>query len=140
MKTYTHTLTIRIHDVDAAGIVFFAQYLFLFHDVYESFLAGIGHSIPKAINEGNYIIPIKKVAAEYHRPMYHGETITGELWLSELRGSSFTTVTKFIGADQVVRATITTIHVCVGTGTMKPIALPGDLRTALADYLSANPK
>ena len=135
MKTYTHTVPIRIHDVDAAGIVFFAQYLFLFHDVYESFLADIGHSIPKAITEGNYIIPIKRCEADYHRPMFHGETITGELWLSELRGSSFTTVTRLIGPDQANRATITTTHVCVGTSTMKPIALPEDLRAALAEYV-----
>jgi 1,4-dihydroxy-2-naphthoyl-CoA hydrolase len=135
MKTYTHTFPIRIHDVDAAGIVFFARYLSLFHDVFESFLAAIGHSISKAISEGNYIIPIKNVAADYHRPMYHGETITGELCLSDLRGSSFTTVTKLIGADKVVRATITTTHVCVAVSTMKPTALPGALRAALADYL-----
>jgi len=138
MKTYTHTLTIRIHDVDAAGIVFFAQYLYLFHDVYEAFLADIGHSIPKAISEGNYIIPIKSVSADYHRPMFHGETISGELYLSDLRGSAFTTVTKLIGADQIVRATITTTHVCVATQTMKPTALPNELRTALAEYLHEN--
>jgi len=135
VKTYTHTFPIRIHDVDAAGIVFFAQYLYLFHDVYESFLADIGHSIPKAINEGNYIIPIKNVSADYHRPMFHGETITGELVLSELRGSSFTTLTRLIGADQVVRATITTTHVCVATRIMKPTPLPDDLRDALAEYV-----
>ena len=135
MKTYKHTLTIRIHDVDAAGIVFFAQYLFLFHDIYESFLADIGHSIPRAISEGNYIIPIKNVSADYHRPMYHGEIITGELYLSDLRGSSFTTVTELIGADNVRRATITTTHVCVATKTMKPTALPDALRAALAKYL-----
>lgn len=135
MKTYTHTLTIRIHDVDAAGIVFFAQYLYLFHDVYESFLADIGHSIPKAIQDGDYIIPIKNVSADFHRPMFHGETITGALYLSDLRGSSFTTVTELIGADKVVRATITTTHVCVATQTMKPTALPDALRAALAEYL-----
>ena len=135
MKTYIRTFPIRIHDVDAAGIVFFAQYLFLFHDVYEAFLADMGHSISRAIAEGNYIIPIKRCEADYHRPMLHGETITGELWLSELRGSSFTTVTRLIGADQVVRATITTTHVCVGTSSMKPTALPDDLRTSLSDYL-----
>jgi 1,4-dihydroxy-2-naphthoyl-CoA hydrolase len=135
MKTYTHAFPIRIHDVDAAGIVFFARYLSLFHDVFESFLAGIGHSISTAINEGNYIIPIKRCEAEYHRPMFHGETITGKLSLSELRGSSFTTVTRLIGPDQVNRATITATHVCVATKTMKPTALPDSLRAALADYV-----
>jgi 1,4-dihydroxy-2-naphthoyl-CoA hydrolase len=135
MKTYTRTFPIRIHDVDAAGIVFFARYLYLSHDVYEAFLEDIGHSIPKAIAEGEYIIPIKSCEAEYYRPMLHGETITAELFLTELRGSSFTIETRLIGPDKVLRATITTRHVCVGTAAMKPIALPDTLRAALVEYL-----
>ena len=135
MKTYTHTFPIRIHDVDAAGIVFFARYLYLFHDVYESFLTDIGHHISKAITDGNYIIPIKNCQAEYHRPMRHGETITGELFLSELRRTAFTTDCQLVGTDKVVRATITSTHVCVNTSTMKPTALPENFRAALAEYL-----
>jgi len=136
MRTYTREFPIRIHDVDAAGIVFFATYLVLWHDVYEAFLADIGHSIPDAIARGEYIIPIKRCEAEYHRPMRHGEIITAHLRLTELRGSSFVVITDFIGADQVNRATITTRHVCVGTRQMKPVPVPEDLRTALEPYLN----
>jgi len=135
MKTYTRTFPILIHHVDAAGIVFFANYFILAHDVYEAFLADIGHGIAKAIDEGEYIIPIAHSEGDYHRPMRHGEQITAHLVVTELRSASFTVRTKLIGTDQVMRATITTRHVCVSSATMKPMALPATLRTALVEYL-----
>jgi len=135
MKTYSRTFPIRIHDVDAAGIVFFATYFVLGHDVYEQFLADIGHSIPDAIDAGEYIIPIAKSECQYHKPMRHGEQMTGELRLTDIRGTSFVVEIKLIGSDKIHRATITTRHVCVGTQTMKPMPLPDSLRAALSEYL-----
>lgn len=135
MKTYTHTFNIRIHDVDAAGIVFFAQHLYLAHDIYETFLSHIGHSIHGAIAEGEYIIPIKTCEVEYRRPLYHGETITGELILTGLRKSSFVTQIRLLGPDGLPRSTITMRHVCVRTTKMKPMGMPPSLRAALSEYL-----
>jgi len=137
MKTYSRTFPILIHHVDAAGIVFFANYFILAHDVYEAFLAEIGHGIPKAIDDGEYIIPIAHCEGDYRRPMRHGEQITANLAVTELRSASFTIRTDLVGPDQVVRATITTRHVCVSSATMKPMALPTALHKALAEYLRA---
>lgn len=136
MKTFTRTFPILIHHVDAAGIVFFANYFILAHDVYEAFLSDIGHGIPKAIDDGEYIIPIAHCEGTYHRPMRHGEQITAHLVVTELRPASFTIETGLVGADGILRATITTRHVCVNSTTMKPMALPTALHAALAEYLS----
>lgn len=135
MTTYTRDFPIRIHDVDAAGIVFFAKYFTLAHNVYEQFLADIGHSIPAAIEQGDYIIPIAHSECHYRAPMRHGDEITGELRLKEIRGTSFVVETTLVGKDGVHRATVTTRHVCVGTKTMKPIPMPDSLRDALTKYL-----
>jgi YbgC/YbaW family acyl-CoA thioester hydrolase len=137
MKPYTRTFSILIHHVDAAGIVFFANYFILAHDVYEAFLSDIGHGIPKAIDDGEYIIPIAHCEGTYHRPMRHGEAITAYLHLTELRSASFTIETGLVGADGILRATITTRHVCVNFATMRPMALPAALHAALAEYLKA---
>jgi YbgC/YbaW family acyl-CoA thioester hydrolase len=135
MKTYTRTFPILIHHVDAAGIVFFANYFVFTHDAYEAFLSDIGHGIAKAIEDRAYIIPIAHCEGTYHRPMRHGEVITAHLHLTELRSASFTVETRLTGADNILRATIITQHVCVNSATMKPMALPAALRSALAEYL-----
>jgi 1,4-dihydroxy-2-naphthoyl-CoA hydrolase len=134
MTVYNQTFPIHIHDVDAAGIVFFGKYFTLAHNVYEQFLADIGHSIPDAIDAGEYIIPIAHSECDYHRPIRHGETMTGRLRLTGMRGTSFVVQITLTGADHVKRATVTTRHVCVNTQTMKPMALPDSLRAALKPY------
>ena len=134
MKIYSADFPIRIHDVDAAGIVFFAKYFTLAHNVYEQFLADIGHSIPKAIDDGVYIIPIAHSECRYLSPMRHGDQITAELRLKEIRGTSFIVEVTLAGANGVHRATVTTRHVCVSTHTMKPIPLPESLRSALQPF------
>lgn len=133
---YRRQFPIRLQYVDAAGIVFFARYFELMHDVYESFLEELGHGIAAAIAEGKIIIPIAAAEARYHRPMRHGEAITAHLRLSGLKRSSFVVTTEFVGTkEDDRRATIVTTHVCVAVETMRPVPLPAGLKAALADYL-----
>jgi len=135
MKTYEAAFPIRIHDVDAAGIVFFAKYYVLMHDVYELFLSHIGHGIAEAIDAGEIIIPVVESGCRYFRPMRHGETITARLVVTELKRSSYTVRVEFHGPDGVHRATIRCRHVCVDAKTMKPCGLPETMHAALAEYL-----
>ncbi len=135
MKTFEEPVRIRIHDVDAAGIVFFARYYVLMHDVYESFLEAIGHGIPAAIDAGAIIIPVVESGARYFRPLRHGETITARLFLTGLKKTSYTVRVEFHGADGVHRSTLFCRHVCVDAKAMKPTALPPAMHEALAAYL-----
>lgn len=138
-RTWVQPFPIRIHDVDAAGIVFFANYFILAHDLYESFLAGIGHSIAAAIEGREVLIPVVESHCRYRRPMRHGETITGHLTISGLRPTSYTVRTAFVGADDVTRAVLTVRHVCVDPATMKPVPLPESMQRALEEYRESGP-
>ena len=138
-KTWVQPFPIRIHDVDAAGIVFFANYFILAHDVYESFLAHVGHSISAAIEEKAVLVPVVESHCRYRRPMRHGETITGRLTIAQLKHSSFSVRTEFVGADGVTRAELTVRHVCVNPVTMKPVPLPPDMHRALEEYRAPEP-
>ena len=132
---YERRFPIRLQYVDAAGIVFFGRYFELMHDVYESFLEDLGHSIAAAIARGDLIIPIAAAEARYHRPMRHGEQITARLQLSSMKKSSFAVRTEFSGTENDLRAVITTTHVAVAMESMKPVPLPPGLRAGLLDYV-----
>lgn len=138
-RTWTQPFPIRIHDVDAAGIVFFANYFILAHDVYESFLAGIGHSISAAIEGKDVLIPVVESHCRFRRPMRHGETITARLTIAGLKPGSYTVRTEFVGPDDVTRAVVTVRHVCVDPATMKPVPLPESMRRSLEEYRSVEP-
>jgi YbgC/YbaW family acyl-CoA thioester hydrolase len=133
---YERRFAVRLQHVDAAGVVFFARYFELAHEVYEEFLEDLGHGIAAAIDKGEIIIPIGSAEARYLKPLRHGETITARLKLIDLRGSSFAVVTSFFGVANDARAVITTGHVCVSQASFKPTPLPEDLKSALRPYLS----
>ena len=135
MRTFEHTVPIRLHDVDAAGIVFFARYFVLMHDAYELFLESLGYPMGPAIERGRYLIPIAEAHCRYHEPTRHGESITARLTIARLGRTSYTLKTPLIGSDGRPRATITTRHVCVDARTMRPAELPQPLSDALREYL-----
>ena len=57
---HTYQRTIRLADTDAAGIVFFANYLVLCHEAYESALSAAGLPVQEFITSGDVIVPIAK--------------------------------------------------------------------------------
>ncbi|MDZ4806363.1 MAG: thioesterase family protein [Candidatus Eisenbacteria bacterium] len=126
---------IRIHDVDAAGIVFFARYYVLMHDVYESFLESIGFSISSVIQDGEILIPVVESHCRYRRPMRHGEVITGEIVLTELKSTSYIVRCRLLGPDGDLRAVLTVRHVSVSQETMKPVPIPDAIRAALTFHV-----
>ena len=65
---YHYQTTIRLHQTDAAGVVFFSNLFVIAHDAYESFLES--HLPLNAIlSDGVYIIPIVHAEADYLLPL-----------------------------------------------------------------------
>jgi acyl-CoA thioesterase FadM len=168
-ETYEYTFTVRLHDIDGAGIVFFARILERAHDAYEALLDALGHSIAGYIVEGKYIIPIGSVEADYKRPLRQGEVIRARVSLMEMTGSSYRVRIRLVGPQsngsqsygprsdgsrsdgpggdgsaggpprEDLRAEIRLRCVAVLRATMRPTAVPPDLRQALATFLESPP-
>lgn len=137
MTPYEYAFTVRLHDIDGAGIVFFARIQQLAHDAYEEFLASLGHSIAGYIEEGRYIIPIGSVEADYRRPLRQGERIRVRVSLMEMTGSSYRVRLVLLGPGDDLRAEVRMRCVAVLRATMRPTAIPPDLRQALATFLES---
>ena len=50
---YVYSLRIRLHETDAAGVLFYAHLFRLAHDAYESFMAHIGFPLHALIGHGD---------------------------------------------------------------------------------------
>ena len=46
MQTYNYHFTTSLHDIDAAGVLFFAHLYRHAHDAYEAFMSDIGFNGP----------------------------------------------------------------------------------------------
>lgn len=86
---FTYERTIRLVDTDAAGIVFFANYLAICHEAYEAALAAAGLPVQSFLGGGDLIVPIAKSSAEYLRPLRCGDVVQVELKPTRLSETSF---------------------------------------------------
>lgn len=133
MREYRHKITIPFHDIDAAGIVFFAHLFRYAHEAYEHFMSAIGHSLADVINEGNYLLPLVHAEADYKKPLHHNETVTIELVVKKLGDTSYILHYRFLAADDQLRAEVETVHVTLDAKNHQPVSIPDSLRRALSE-------
>ena len=132
MKFMFETKTnIRLHDTDAAGVVFFVNYFRIAHTAYEEFLQSIDCGLKQIIGDSDYLILITHAEADYHRPFHLGNDISISIRATELRHSSFELTTDIKDKQGEIRTTVRTVHVAVEKDSGNKIELPAPLRTGL---------
>jgi YbgC/YbaW family acyl-CoA thioester hydrolase len=131
MAPYIDHYTVKLHDVDAAGVVFFANVFRIAHDVYEQFLKEMGYSFRERFAAGDFIIPVAHAEADYLHPLRVGDAVEITAEVTEIGDHSF--VMRFQFADGNGRVTVraNTIHVAVDGRTFQAIKLPEDFRKRL---------
>ena len=114
-----HVLPLRIYyeDTDAAGIVYYANWL-------------------RFLERGlNWVV--RRCTIDYLKPARLDETIEVVTGCGELRGASLDMIQQARrGGETLVRAEL--VVACMGSGG-RPVRLPQHLRTALAQVSSGGP-
>src|SRR5580692_286582 len=72
---FTYTTKIRLHDTDAAGIIFFANQFKIVHDAYEDLLESFGWSFHTMLKGTSYFLPIVHAESDYKAPVLVGDII-----------------------------------------------------------------
>ncbi|MEN8178216.1 MAG: thioesterase family protein [Pseudomonadota bacterium] len=132
-KTFEYLFTANLHDIDAAGAMFFAHYFRHAHDAYETFMVKIGYGLPELI--GNLsMLPLVRSEADFLLPAHHGEQLTINLQLERIGNTSFTVSYRFLNPRGQETAQLKTTHVMLNPEDGKPMTLPETLRNALTEY------
>ncbi len=137
MATLKKKLTVRLHDTDAAGILFFANQFVFIHDTYEELLRQLGFSIAATLRDGSYIVPIVHAESQYLKPLTVGDEITVTVQVAKIGKTSFVLEYELLGVDDTLVGKAKTVHVAVSKQTQNKIALPEKLRRALKAFQSA---
>jgi 1,4-dihydroxy-2-naphthoyl-CoA hydrolase len=132
-KAFSYPCHARLHDIDAAGVMFIASYFRLAHDAYESFMAAIGFSLPELLQQGRQL-PLVHSSADFLQPIQHGDALEIGLHISQIGDSSFTLESVFRTARGMQAARLQTRHVLINPENRQPLALPEPLRQALQPY------
>lgn len=127
---FTLETSVKLHDTDAAGLLFFANQFLFAHDAYEAYLNSQGLGFARLLHEGNYKLPIVRAEADYPRALAVGDRLTIEMTTEKLSTHSFVLAFRLVRPDRFEVGRVRTVHVCVD-GAGGKIPLPTDLRAAL---------
>ena len=128
-----HVLPLRIYyeDTDAAGIVYYANWLRFLERGRTELLRLLGQRHRVLADEQGINWVVRRCAIDYLKPARLDETIEIVTGCGELRGASLDMVQQARrGGETLVRAEL--IVACMGAKG-RPVRLPPQVRTALAE-------
>jgi len=125
---YTYNTTIKLHETDAAGLLFFSNQFKLIHDAYETLLEEIGFGFGELIRSKDYFLPIIHAQADYKRPVFVGDILEIQVRVTDVGETSFTFEYDLLNASKEVVGTAKTVHVTMNQATNQKIPLPNDMR------------
>lgn len=129
MSQSSYERFIRFADIDAAGFVFFANYLALCHEAYEDSLRRAGIELRAFFVAHRVLLPVAKTQAQYLGPLESGNRVRVDLSSSASSESAFRVDYKIfrVAAPEKLVCVAQTEHVALDLGTLERRALPADI-------------
>lgn len=128
---FTFDYTLRLHDTDAAGVVYFANLLRIAHEAYEAYLASRGVSIRRALDDRTLALPIVHAEADFRAPVKLGDRLAVHLTIAEVGSRSFTSRYAFLTGDGALAAEARLVHAVLDPESGRATTLPDDLAAIL---------
>jgi 1,4-dihydroxy-2-naphthoyl-CoA hydrolase len=132
---FAYPRTVHFADTDAAGVVFFANYLAICHEAYEESLSAAGIDLKSFFADNGVVIPVAKSEAEFLRPLACGAKLAVSVQPKALSENSYEIryeITR-LGAPAKCAARIRTEHVCIDSATRARKPFP----TVLSGWIAA---
>ncbi len=126
---FSHTTTIRLHDTDAAGVLYFAHQFRIAHEAFEAYLQSVQFDIGNLLRTADYRVPIVHAEADYRAPLSVGDRVMIQLAVERIGDTSFTLVYRLVKQDGTQAGVVRTVHVSVDKESGQKRLLPDLLRT-----------
>lgn len=120
---FRHSHTVRLHETDGAGILFYGQIFTLAHNAHEELLIRADLSPQKILTQHPFSIPLVHAEADYLNPIQLSERLSIEVAVEKIGERSFTLKSQITGSGQP-KAVVTTVHVTIDRVSGESIPLP----------------
>lgn len=131
---FTYQTTIKMHETDAAGFMFFGALFTIAHDAYEAFLDSTGFPISTILQNSEFLIPIAHAEADYYIPISVSDKITVQLQVENIAENSFSILYDFINEMGKLIGHAKTVHTVIDKKNKSKMGIPEDLIIALKKY------
>lgn len=127
-KHFSHTVTVRFHEVDRAGILFFGRVFEYCHVAFEEMMAAhAGGGLPHVFDDLGWGMPLVHAEADYERPMRMGDQIRVDMSVERIGSSSLTFGFELIGADGRRHATVRLVHAFTDLNRLAKRGVPPEI-------------
>lgn len=134
MAVLERKIVVRLHDTDAAGLLFFAHQFFYAHDIYEELLRAIGLPMEDLIAHADFFVPIVHAESQYLEGLSVGQELEVSIAVGNIGNTSYTLEYKLKSLTGNIVGRAKTVHVSIDRATRKKIPLPAQLRTRLVAF------
>ena len=131
---FNYSRTVRFADTDAAGVVFFANYLAICHEAYEESLAAAGIELQGFFKNAGLVVPIARSEAAYLRPLQPGDKLRVSVAPEAISENSFAVRFEIFRTTTVekIAARVRTEHVATSPVKRERVPLPPELAAWVA--------
>jgi YbgC/YbaW family acyl-CoA thioester hydrolase len=143
MKKFVIEERVRWGDVDAAGIIFYGSYIRFFEIAETELFRAVGLPYGKIFDELQIWLPRVHLECDFHRAPRLDDLLQVDVYVGRIGRTSlrlnFEVRRKDQGGDLGADLMATAHFVLVATsrGDLKPLAVPEELRCALAPYTAS---
>ena len=128
---FTFRTTVKLHDTDAAGILFFSNQFKMVHDAFEAFLEAINYPISCFLYDSDFSLPIVHAESDYLAPLNLGNSISIDLKIEKIGETSFTLCYDIFNKEKKLTGKVKTVHVSVDKKNGDKVKLPKKFKDIL---------
>jgi len=127
--SHSHQIRVYYEDTDAAGIVYYANYLKYAERGRTEFLRALGFENKALMDTAGVVFVVHHIEADYHTPAQLDDLLEMQTEVSETRSAGFTMIQRIVrGKSRIFDMKVDLA--CVNKGG-RPVRLPTDLKEVL---------
>jgi acyl-CoA thioester hydrolase len=118
-------------DTDAAGVVFYANYLNFMERARTEWLRALGFEQTTLMHEHNVVFVVRSLAINYLRPALFNDALDVTVSLTDVRGCVLE-ISQLVRRAERLLVTGEVRVACVNTQSFKPVRIPNSILDKLA--------
>jgi len=134
---HVYALRVYYEDTDAAGVVYYANYLRFAERARTEMLRDLGFAGSDMMAGGGLAFAVRRCSVDFVKPARLDDALSVETRLTEVRGASLTATQRVVRGDAELVVMELTLACMSLEG--RPARLPAALRAGLEDFQAAAP-
>jgi acyl-CoA thioester hydrolase len=131
-KTFRFPIRVYYEDTDAAGVVYYANYLKFMERARTEWLAALGFELADLEAAFGVVFVVHRAEIEYRLPARLGERLDATLALLELGRARMVALQQVLRGEDLLTMSRVTLA-CVDRATFRPARIPAPLHRRLED-------